>query len=225
MIRLLFILIFAVILLGCKNHKEIGSGTIEYKITYVQTAKRGFDPALLPKKMILEFTPDSCVHSIHGFMGSFQLSSLIEFHKKKSKTHLKVFSKNYYYEGEKNELICCFDPMDNVVFNKDTATKTFAGLKSKRVIAKDKLSNREFDIYYTNDIYLPNANANNPYKKIDGILTFFQLSAGEYVMQFEAVKYSEVNSSRYKFKLPKNYKEVNRAQMTYLFNRLLSSDS
>lgn len=222
--KLFTILIAAILISSCGNKKKnIDTGRLEYKITYLETTEGGFDPTLLPKKMVLEFNPESCVNTIQGFMGVFQLSTYVEFKKRKTKTHLKVFGENYLYEGAKNELMCCFDAMENAEFSFDTTTKVLAGLKSKKVTITLPDEDRSFDVYYTNDIQLPYANANNPYYFIDGVLTSFQLTSSGYTMLFEAAKYTPDVEAKYKFSPPENHKSVKKAELNYIFSRLLSS--
>ena len=222
--RLLGIILTILLISSCGvNKKDIDTGRLEYKITYLETTEGGFDPSLLPKKMVLEFNPENCINIIQGFMGVFQLSTFVEFGKKKTKTHLKVFGENYFYEGDKNELMCCFDAMEEAEYSFDTTTKVIAGLKSKKATITFPDSDRTFDIYYTNDIYLPNANANNPYYFIDGVLTSFQLTSSGYTMQFDAAKYLPGAPAKYKFAPPENHKAVNKNELNYIFSRLLSS--
>ena len=218
-------LVVIVLLGGCKGKFTSfnAQGTIEYEITYLQMANGGFDASLLPRKLILDYTGTSCVNTIQGFMGVFQLRTYVDFYRRKAKTHLKVFDKHYYYEGSRNELMCCFDAMEGMQVEIDTNSVHIAGLRSHKATVSLPDADSTFEVYYTNDISLPSPNANNPYSQIDGVLTKFRLLANGYVMDFEAVSFSSNPEQKREKKIPEDIKEVNRAELTYIFNRLLTS--
>ena len=212
--------------IACSNKKEPGkysSGTIEYKITYISTGTNQISPSLLPKKLILEFNEEICVNKIQGFMGIFQLSTYTNFASRTSDTHMKVFSENYIFKGGRNELMCCFNAMPGLKLGQKQDTLTnIAGLNSVRVPAFVQNTEEVFDVYYTYDININKPNLNNPYKRLDGVLTKFRLKAGEFNMEFEAVKFTPDKQAGFTFSYPENTKEINRNEMTYVFNRLMA---
>ena len=223
--RTLFILLLAAILFSCtKSPKKDGyeKGRIEYKITYLNPEKSNIDPTLLPRKMVLEFNTDDCTYTIMGFMGVFQLSSFVDFNSQKSITYLKVFGKEYHYNGGKKELICCFDPMEDLLIDSDTSTSNIAGLNSLHATVSRKNTNEQFEICYTYDIGVEDPNATNPYNMIEGVLTKFRLSAGGLDMLFEAEKFLPGQAAKHQFEIPEKSKELNRQELTYVFNRLLT---
>ena len=210
-------IIFAVILIllsvSCtkRDYKGIYSqGRIEYRITYLNAEDGNFDPALLPKKMVLSFNEDYCTNTIEGFMGFFKLENLTYFGKKKSSTYLKVLDKNYIFNGDKQELMCCFD------------TKVICGLMSKHAIAKIPRTGDSFEIYYTYDITLEHPNVTNPYIDIDGVLTDFVLFMGPYKMRFQAQKFEPSKGPADQMKVPKDAIEVTRNEMVYALERLMN---
>jgi hypothetical protein len=223
--RLLFSLLVICSFLSCDRylgHRGIyNEGKIVYKITYLDYGKSSMNPALLPTKMILEFNQDSCVNSIDGFMGFFHLGNITYFKTKSCSTLLTVLDKNYAFEGDKNELMCCFECMDDMKIKKDTATKIFAGLKSKKAIISFDNSDETFAIYYTDEINLSHPNSTNPYKKINGVLTQFRLRMGPYYMLFTAEEFTPgalLNSS---LRVPENTQRVTREELTYILNKLM----
>ena len=196
-------------------------GRIVYKITYLDYGNSTMNPALLPKKMILEFNQDSCVNSIDGFMGFFHLGNITYFKTKTCSTHLKVLDKNYSFAGHRRESMCCFECMDNMKIKKDTTIKSIAGLNSRKAIVSIPGSNERFEIFYTNEINLSHPNSTNPYKKIDGVLTQFRLRMGPYYMLFTAAEFSPNAVPKSTLKVPKDSQKVSREEMTYVLYKLI----
>lgn len=211
-------------MLACNKSENSGvykHGRLEYKITYLNEDSGNFDPALLPKKMVLEFNPEFCSNTIDGFMGFFRLENHTFFKKKKSVTQLKVIDKRYVFYGGKHELMCCFDAFEDMIIEADTLTKIIAGLKSYHAVAKIPAINESFDIYYTYDIDLERPNITNPYLDIDGVLTDFVLYMGPYKMRFEAQKFNPDVIPDGILKIDEKMKEVTRAEMVYALERLM----
>ncbi len=223
--RILYSVLLILPLMSCGKylgkHGIYDEGRIVYRITYLDYGNSSMNPKLLPKKMILEFNQDSCVNSINGFMGFFHLGNITHFKSKTCSTHLKVLDENYAFIGDKNELMCCFECMDNMKIRKDTATRTFAGLKSKKAIISFTDTDETFAVYYTDDIKLKHPNSTNPYKKINGVLTQFRLRMGPYYMLFTAEEFSPETPVRSSLRVPKNAQLVSREEMTYRLYMLI----
>jgi hypothetical protein len=221
-IALSFLFMLLVISCGEKKPKGIYSeGKLEYRITYLNAKEDNYDPSFLPKKMVLEFNQDFCIFRIDGFMGMFRLGNITYFKNHKVKTHLKVLDKNYAFVGSRNEMMCCFDCMQDMVIEKDTAIIDMAGLKSNKATISFKNNDEKFDIYYTHDIQLTKPNATNPYNKIDGVLTNFRLKMGPYLMQFSATRFTPELASDSEMLIPKDAYEVNREEMVAILDRLM----
>jgi hypothetical protein len=215
------------IAISCGKKKPAGlyqEGKLEYRITYLNAEKDNYDPSFLPKKMILEFNQDFCIFRIDGFMGMFRLGNITYFKNHKVKTHLKVLDKNYSFIGSRNEMMCCFDCMNDMIIEKDTATVLTAGLKSKKATIKFKDGSESFDILYTNDIQLDKPNSTNPYRKIDGVLTNFRLKMGPYLMQFSATKFTPQIDLSKELDIPKDAYEVNREELVTILDRLMEQN-
>ncbi len=224
MSRLLLPLSLFMLLLSCKEDRPVGiyeHGKIEYRITYLNEEEVNFDPALLPKKMVLEFNSEFCTNTIDGFMGFFRLGNATYFDDKKSITTLKVLDKSYVLYGERNELMCCFDMFENMKFEFDTTTKMIAGLKSRHAKAIIPQTDYRFDIFYTYDIKLEHPNVTNPYHKLDGVLMDFVLFMGPYRMRFEAKKFTPEKMPSESILIPSKAKEVSRQEMIYALERLM----
>ncbi len=224
MIRVYILFSLVILLVSCGEKSEDGiydQGRLEYKIKYLNAEKNNYDPSFLPKKMVLDFNQDFSINNIDGFMGFFKLGNMTSFKNKKVKTYLKVLDKNYAFIGDRNEMMCCFDCMDNMEMEEDTASYVIAGLKSKKVTVSFKDTDETFDIYYTKDINLHKPNVTNPYRNIDGVLTDFRLVMGPYFMQFTATKFDSEYVPKEQMKIPEQATIVNRPEMVSILNRLM----
>lgn len=220
----IILICFVLLFFSCKKEKRRGiydKGRIEYKITYLNEERGSFDPAMLPKKMILEFNNEFSTNTINGFMGFFKLENITYFHKKKSITYLKVINKDYIFQGDRHEPMCCFDLFEDIKFEFDTLTKIIAGLHSKHAIATIPKLDYTFDIYYTHDIALEHPNITNPYLDIEGVLTDFVLFMGPYKMRFEASKFLPEKYPEKEAVVPQSAHEVTRNEMVYALERLM----
>ncbi|MBN1950399.1 MAG: hypothetical protein JW801_04295 [Bacteroidales bacterium] len=197
-------------------------GRLEYKITYLNADKDNYDPLILPQVMSLQFNQDFCINSIDGFMNMFRLANVIYFKSHEVFTHLKYFDKNFAYVGGSNDMMCCFDPMSNMIVKTDTATREIAGLKSQRAFISFPDRPDTFSVYYTYDINLPAPNETNPYRKIDGVLTSFRLNMGHYDMEFRATEFNPKNPPEEKFRFPEGTYKVKRDYLVKILEELMS---
>ncbi len=220
-----YAILIPVLLIGCKRHEPSGlydKGRIEYKITYLENNLHQISPNLLPKKMKLEFNQNYSINIIEGFMGVFKLNNITYFKHRRCSTLLEVLNKNYVYLGKRGDEMCCFEEMDEMMIEYTEDTRTIAGLNCTKAIVRLRDNNETFEVYYTNDIKLLNPNITNPYKKIDGVLTEFQLSLSGLKMQFTADKFeSHLNNTIKEPVFPRNSIEVTREQMAHIISRLM----
>lgn len=226
MVRVLCV--FSLLLVfSCSGEKYEGiyeEGRLEYRIKYLNAEEANYDPSFLPKKMILEFNQDYSINHIDGFMGFFKLGNITYFRNKKVKTHLKVLDQNYAFNGGRNEMMCCFDCMSDMVIEEDTTTLKLAGLNSTKANVSFRDGGDNFEIYYTHDIALKDPNASNPYSKVDGVLTKFRLIMGPYHMQFTATKFIPGGAPDSELSIPSDATVVNRSEMVAILNRLMEQN-
>ncbi len=221
---LLIFIVCIFLFISCTNKNngnDIKSGTIEYKIRYLNNHLDEREASLLPENMKLIFNEDLAVNYIDGFLGLYKLNTITNFDTRKCSTLLKVFEKQYMYYGKKGEYMCCFDEMEDMQIRETNETRIIAGLKCRRAIITLPSDNKQFDIYYTTDIDLRHPNMNNPYKKINGVLMQFELQLLHLRMEFTAVKFNPDTDRGIKLNIPKNISQVTRDQMTQILNKLM----
>ena len=219
----LFILI-TLLLSSCglkSNQKGFDSGRIDYKITYMNANLDKKMLEILPKRMKLIFNQKEAINNIEGFLGFYKLEALTNFRSRKCSTLLKVIDKNYLYKGKHDEMMCCFNSMDEMVITETEETKNIAGFNCHKAIIYLPSTNSTFDIYYTGDINLKRPNSTNPYRKIDGVLMEFELTLLHLRMRFSAEKFQPVADIPEEYNLPKSTRTIDRDEMTRILNKLL----
>jgi GLPGLI family protein len=225
LMRKWFVALFVIILItGCNNNVkdgEIREGRIEYKITYLNSDEFHFDESLLPRKMILEFNDDYYINIIDGFLGVFRLSNITYFKNNRCTTYLKALDKSYVYHGNKYELMCCFNDMNDMNIEFHNSSKEIAGFNCQKATATFKNSDNVFDIYYTKELYLKNPNSTNPYRELNGVLMEFYLNLGPYKMKFSATDFIHKEPNKKNFHIPEDARKVTREEMTWVLMRIL----
>ncbi len=218
------LIIIPVLLTSCHKDQEgsgISSGKIDYKITYLNDDLDKKTRNILPTKMKLIFNQKEAANQIDGFMGMYKLNAFTNFHTRKCSTILKVFDKHYLFQGEREEQMCCFDKMEDMVVEETDETKKIAGFLCKKAIVTFPSSDDTIHVYYTEEIKLKHPNVTNPYKDIKGVLMEFELQLLYLKMRFVAEKYEPITNQQLKPKVNQNSKIVSRDQMTQILNRLM----
>jgi hypothetical protein len=219
-----FVIIITVFTVSCKNadvQNKIESGRIDYKITYLNTDLDKKTMNVLPTRMKLLFDEKNASNNIEGFMGMYKLNAFTNFHTRKCSTVLKVFEKHYIYKGDRDEQMCCFDNMEDMIIKYTQETKKIAGFNCKKCIVQFPETSETIDIYYTDEIHLKYPNSTNPYKDIKGVLMEFELNLLYLKMRFVAEKFQPLNEKDLATKIPDNARQVSRDQMTQILNKLM----
>jgi hypothetical protein len=219
-------LIITVFLLAssCNNTekgKRITSGRIDYRITYLNDDMDEKTRELLPRQMKLIFNEKQAANNIEGFLGFYKLNAFTDFHSRKCSTLLKVFDKHYLYKGKRDEQMCCFDSMEDMVVTETAETKIIAGFTCKKAIVHLPSTGYSFTIYFTEEIGLKRPNSTNPYRNVKGVLMEFELNLLYLKMRFVAEKFHPDIYDDPQGKLPEKMVAVSRDQMTQILNKLM----
>ncbi len=221
--RYIAALIITGLLWGCytfESADKYKEGIIEYGISYTENQITKYPSIILPKKMTLTFNHRLSLIVIESFMGFFKLENLTNFYSKKCTSHLKILNKKYIFNGGRNEMMCCFDAMEDMRIDYLDDTKTIAGLECKKAMII--LECRDpFPVYYTEEIGIRNPNATNPYYMIEGILMQFPLQMGPFWMTFTATSFENTEIKNKDIAISNEAKTVTRDEMTYVVNKLL----
>ena len=196
-------------------------GTIEYEVTYLSNLS-SMPTNLLPKKILLKFKSNKSITTIEGFMGMFSLSNICDFRKHTNTLILKVMDNKFVYIGEKYESPFFYDQLGALNITLTNETKIMAGLLCQKALATPQSGKiKPFEIYYTQEISLTNANKSSPFESIDGVLMQFNIKLSTIEMKLAASKYKKEYFSSDLFDIPKECKKISKTKMSNIINKLL----
>lgn len=221
--KLAIVCSFCMFLLACVSTESTDQpqGTIEYDVTYLSN-QSSMPTNLLPKKIVLKFKAHKSITTIEGFMGMFSLSNISDFRKNTNTTYLKVVDNKFYYVGEKNEVPFFYDQLNTLNLTFTNETKMLAGMLCKKAIASPQGKEiKDFELYYTQEIILENANKATPFNSIDGLLMQFNIKLNNIEMKLTASKYKPEYFSSDIFDIPKDCKKISRKKMVNILSKLL----
>jgi GLPGLI family protein len=219
-----FLILILTLFSNCsrKRVERLAEGRIEFQITYEQEEVGGYSASLLPAKMTMEFRDNKVKNTIQGGMGFFNLVNISDLNSYRFTTYLKFIDKRYIFESQGNEPPCCFGRMDGMEIKFTRQTKEIIGFDCRRAIASFPDGDIDsFDIWYTDELKLDKPNGNSPFQEIPGVLLEFNTIMGNANMHMIASNCDITRIPPRIFELPKNYTEVNKAEMETILNALL----
>ncbi len=217
-----FIMCFILFLFSCKENepnKIINEGEIKYQIQYIDDAQINSLIPLLPNEVTTSFKNNASRTIIEGLFGTFKLIYVINDSSKSNLTLLQILDKKYVYLTGMDDMAFGYKEMKKVKIQYTNKLKRIAGYKCKN--AKAIFENGildTVDIYYTNDIRLLNANLNNPFREIDGVLMEFSVNLVDINMKFIAKKVIAKKIDDKLFVLPKGFVEISENRMHELIS-------
>ncbi len=215
LVRNLTLLLVLFFVFGCQQDRKpemIDVNLIEYRVEYIDDVAGSVPTSILPEKMTLIFHEDKALTSIEGFLGQFSLSYLADLKKQKVITMLKLFDKNYYYEGEKGELPAGIVSFENMKIEETTDSAIILDFMCRKyLIHSDQLGSKE--IWSTTEIGVINSNITTPYREIPGVLLQFYSQLSVLKMFLFIEKYQEKSINKDLLEVPDNFKRISKSAM------------
>ncbi len=213
------------LLLSSCNGKYAGSGLKEgqviYKVEYLEDKKDNPLISLLPNEIKMFFKNDNVAMDVEGWMGVFKSGFLRIGNSKKIYTLMKVLNKRYYYESVDASSYMGLSSMKDVEINFDDSVKTICDLACKHAFVKIPSKNMQFDLFYTEEIEIEAPNYGTPFSEIPGVLMEFQVEMHGIPMHIQAKQIQAVKVENFKFEIPVDYKNVDKAVVDELVASLI----
>lgn len=219
---LIIVLVFSIAGFSCKSKgdKFIGQGEIHYNINYL--GKFAYPTEYLPGTLIVSFKSNKILFNMTG-VGNSGISNLSNPEEGFFDTYYSFFNVNrYYYAGKQGETFPGFDAMKGMNIKKTQKTALICGYNCKNAIVTfDKINDKSYEIWYTEEIKVDHPNACTPFSEIDGVLLSFFFIMGKSELHFtaETVYSKDVPDDRFERK--KHYLRVSKKDMTALMNRMV----
>ena len=137
-------------------------------------------------------------------------------------TYVRFLNIKYYFMGETGQSPPGIDPMDDLILEKTGQIKTINELNCIHVLARLPGLDREFDIWYTDDISLDDPNNSTPYRDIDGVLMNFFYKMGNMIVEFEAVNVYDRPVPDKDFEQTDKYLRISREDMDGFISTMMA---
>ena len=221
MIKRKFSLIFivvvsALVLIGCDTASDRpDEGVITYEISYPIPFEDKWFERLMPKEMELKFKGDLLKTELSFGLGMIKIAYLSDFKKRQLYEMMKFMKqKNYALRDQEgvNEM------MNNIPDHKITpgnATKMIAGYECKNAIVevKNDTTDYQFELWYTEELGVPEVNWCSPFSPIRGMLMEYQIERFNVTMKFTAKKVELIKTEPTDFTISPKYKEISSQEM------------
>ncbi len=191
---LLFLILSATLLFSaCKDKpKAVDEGRIIYKVSF-PNIQRGTPLAmLLPKKMQTVFKGPKTKIFLSIGMGTVKLTFLADADKQVVTHIMEVWGNKYICKAEGKDLKIEQSEMPNYkLTNIGAEGKEIAGWNCKKAHVIDKTHNKEFDIYYSDELGANSINWHSPYRAMEACLMEYyyeQMNMNMYLTAKEVIK-------------------------------------
>ena len=217
------LLIFA----GCSGdtvttQKGLKQGVILYEISYPKMSDDQFVfPGMMPETMTIKFKDNKVTGELSlGF--SALKTKFISDSKKHEFAHIVSMANSTFGVKMTKEEVkehYAFKP-DGMEITETGETTQVAGYlcKKAKVIFPDATTN--FDIFFTNDLSVKNANWATPFYEIEGILMEYRLNSYNIDMHFKAIEVRKEKVDDSEFQLPEGITMMTTEEMEEKFFNL-----
>ncbi len=208
-----FALLF--IFTSCKNggvfDNRISEGIIEYEITYPDIDDKNPMKGILPSKMIYTFKDPLFISELNVTTG-FRIAFISDSESKKLQQIFKSSPVKKYTSILSEQAVDSLNKNEYgiITISETNEEKKILDFNCKKVkISFDNTTkNKDYDLYYTEDIKFNIPNWSLPFHNIKGVPLEYELTRMGYRMKFTAVKFVQGPIDMNSFKSPEDYKMV-----------------
>lgn len=220
----LFLVVVMFVICSCSNNgkqttSKISEGIIEYDITYPKMDKDDiFIMGMMPKEMKMKFKNNNTIGELKTGSGVFTTKFITDNNKRSLFHYLKLVNKKYGVELDSVEIQKNFSKNFSdmkLVFSNET--KVIAGYNCKRADAIFDNPDRNFSIYYTEEIAISEPNWCTPFHEIKGVLMEYTIIQFNFEMRLVARQILQEDLSDDEFAIPAEYEKITAAEMEEKF--------
>ncbi|MAY83731.1 MAG: hypothetical protein CMP59_06305 [Flavobacteriales bacterium] len=200
-------------------------GVIEYKVSYPDLSDDHDMMDLLPKKMQCSFKKGEYRNEITAGMGLFKSAIVYQEGEKRLYHTVKLLNTKIYAELADGDLQSLNEGFLELEFEETGNSKLIAGYECKEVsVVVPGDSSWTFNLFYTDEINIPNFNYRNPFEGLDGVLMEYDILTNNLHMHFEATKVLEKEVDSEEIKISEDYEQVSskklREQLESIFDKV-----
>lgn len=193
---------------------NLDEGLIEYEITYPNPPDDKYVQKMLPTVLDFKFKRGLTKSEVSISLGMIKIFYLTDVKKKTMTEMVKFMTNKYSHEMDIGAVEDLMSELPPYTIEQTEDTKMIANYKCKK--ATVYVGGKEpytFDLYYTNEIDIPEANWYNPFKEIEGVLMEYEIERFNMLMHLTASKVEPAEFENDEFMRPKEYDPVDKSEM------------
>lgn len=227
-INIILLLLSLALMAGCTNSdgRITDEGTVTYKLvcpmSWEYNKKNDNLLSLFPQNISLHFKNNNSVLYIKGLF--FMIKYLTRYDEGRNYTAISIgMNDNMMCVQDTSQTAFGYNDMEDLKITNTEDTLTVAGYLCKKAIAECPARNMRFDVWYTQNIKIKNANSNNAFKNIDGVPMKFDILLMNFYMHLEAVdvKYDKVGDEW--FEIP-DFKSGSKQELMEFMNHYMRNN-
>ncbi|MFI5205077.1 MAG: hypothetical protein ACHQF2_11330 [Flavobacteriales bacterium] len=212
--RILLIIFFAsattasvLSLNGCGS-SAYTEGVLEYEVTYPYFNGADIILRMLPSKMTMKFK-DGKFRTTVTKGSRIRMDFISDCNKKTMISAFQFGSKKIVVNLNEKEIKAMLKEFPKVVYIDIPETDTLAGFMCKKKAAVfEDISYPDCELWYTNEVEIPNANWCYPFSDIDGVLLNYEVERYNMRMRLKAKRFLDESVDDSEFETPAGYKTV-----------------
>lgn len=206
--RLSYLLFSALLLLASCGEKKVTEGVIEFEVTYPYLNASDFMVKMLPNKMTMKFK-DGKFKTVVSKGKSIRTEFIADCKNKTLATAFQFGAKKLSVDLTESEIKSMLKEFPSVTYLDVNDKDTCAGFNiRKKVAVFEDIGYPESELWYTDEIDIPNANWCYPYSDIKGVLLMYEIERYELRMRLKAVSFRAESVDDAEFNLPTGFKKV-----------------
>lgn len=226
------LLFFLIWLSACNNvseQKRLTEGIITFEISYPNTDPGNILAGMLPNEMLLKFSGNNMVTEFNAGMGLIKIMLIANADSGRISQLLKIMNKKYVYSVDSSRVSELYEELPEMTVELTDETKEIAGYLCKKAVVTIKIRSPKdtlketHNIFYTQQLNVPEPNWCTPFKEIDGVLLEYQIMRYNIEMKFTAKSIMPANLDSTEFLIPDDYVGITKEEMDRLFESFKQS--
>ncbi len=196
---------------------------VEYAIAFPDINPSSPIRIFLPKKLVMNFKEDKTRIDLSIGMGAVQLKYLADSDKEEVKEVMQLWGNTYVCILRDDDLEMEANLLPNYLVTQTDQKKKILQWECKSASVQDVESNKEFDIYYSEEIGSNNINWHSPYESIDGLLMEYTFEHMDLKMRLTAKEVKQIPIDNEVFELEKGYKVISKDEFDNKLKELMQT--
>jgi GLPGLI family protein len=175
------------------DFRKISRGSIVYQVDYPEQKNNAFLYNILPKETEISFQ-DGVIKNDISQANLFNFM-LIDCNNKYLDLYHQYGDDGYNVKMNENEINSMIHNLPKYSIKFISESRDIAGLKAQKAIATSKDNpNDKIELWYTEEIEIPNPNWYNPYRDVPGVLLVYSVTQFGIKMNYKAISFSKTKA-------------------------------